>query len=276
MTIRILITGATGFVGRHVLRSLIEHDILVTAVIRTGSEQRLEINQKIDRVFKSENIFSETTGWWEQVCENVDTLIHCAWYTEPGKFLQSSVNLDCLRGTLELAQGASRAKVRRFVGIGTCFEYDVSFGELSVETPLRPFTTYAGAKAAVYLALSQWFPTQLIDFTWCRLFYLFGEGEDGRRLVPYLRMQLSVGNVAELSSGNQIRDFMDVKEAGRIIVNVALSNHLGAVNVCSGVPVTIRQLAENIADEYDRRDLLRFGARHDNGMDPPKIVGILS
>ena len=89
-------------------------------------------------------------------------------------------------------------------------------------------------------------------------------------------MQLYAGNVVELTSGNQIRDFMDVKEAGWMIVNVALSNHLGAVNACSGVPVNTRQLAENIADEYDRRDLLLFGARHDNGMDSAKVVGILS
>ena len=134
-------------------------------------------------------------------------------------------------------------------------------------------TPYAAAKAAVYLALSQWLPSQGVEFAWCRLFYLYGEGEDERRLVAYIRSRLSAGEKAELSSGNQIRDFLDVKEAARKIVEVALGDRRDAVNICSGIPITVRQLAEKIADEYDRRDLLVFGARPENVVDPPCIVG---
>jgi len=65
-----------------------------------------------------------------------------------------------------------------------------------------------------------------------------------------------------------------VEEAGRMIADVALGHSEGAVNICSGTPVTVRELAESIADEYGRRDLLRFGARPDNPFDPPKVVGV--
>jgi dTDP-6-deoxy-L-talose 4-dehydrogenase (NAD+) len=164
--------------------------------------------------------------------------------------------------------------VTRIVGIGTCFEYDLTGGMLAIETPLRPLTPYAGAKAAAFMALSQWAPKQGIEFAWCRLFYLHGEGEDSRRLVPYLRSKLAAGEPAELTSGNQIRDFIDVREAGRIIAETALGHAQGAVNICSGMPITVRQLAESIADEYGRRDLLRFGARQDNLIDPPCVVGV--
>ena len=276
MTQRILITGATGFVGRQVLRRILVNDVLVTAVVRAGSEQRLEVHQKIASVITSVDIFSENADWWANACQSIDTIIHCAWYAEPGKYLQAAVNLDCLRGTLDLAKGAATAKVRRFVGIGTCVEYNLNFGELSVGTPLRPLTAYAGAKAAAYLSLSQWLPTQSIEFAWCRLFYLYGEGEDDRRLVPYLRKKLAAGEVAELSSGNQIRDFMDVRDAGRMIADVSLSDEVGATNICSGIPVSVRQLSERIADEYGRRDLLRFGARPENLMDPPRVVGLIN
>ena len=155
-----------------------------------------------------------------------------------------------------------------------CFEYDLTVGVLDVETPLRPLTPYAGAKAGAFMALSQWLPQQDVEFAWCRLFYLHGEGEDARRLVPYLHTKLIAGEPAELTSGNQIRDFLDVREAGRMIVETALSDEQGPVNICSGVPVTVRQLAEQIADEYGRRDLLKFGARPDNLVDPPCVVGI--
>ena len=175
-----------------------------------------------------------------------------------------------------MAKGAARAKVRRFVGIGTCVEYDLAGGVLSIDTPLRPVTPYAGAKAAVFMALSQWFPSQDVEFAWCRLFYLHGEGEDERRLVPYLRSRLAAGEPANLSSGNQVRDFLDVREAGRLIAAIALSNKRGAANVCSGVPITVRQLAERIADEYGRRDLLAFGARPDDSLEPPSVVGVPS
>ena len=113
-----------------------------------------------------------------------------------------------------------------------------------------------------------------IEFVWCRLFYLYGEGEDERRLVPYLRSKLKAGEPAELSSGTQIRDFLDVCEAGRMIVEAALGTVQGPVNICSGAGVTVRALAEQIADEYGRRDLLRFGVRPDNLVDPPVVVGV--
>ncbi len=201
-------------------------------------------------------------------------MIHVAWYAEPGEYLQSPKNLDCLAGTLRLAQGAAEAKVRRFVGIGTCFEYDLSAGHLSIQTALRPSTPYAEAKAAAFAELSRLLPQQGVEFAWCRLFYLYGEGENERRLVPYLRGKLMAGEPAELTSGEQIRDYLDVRDAGRMIVEAALGAVQGPVNICSGVPTTIRQLAERIADEYGRRDLLRFGARPDNLVDPPCVVGV--
>ncbi len=190
------------------------------------------------------------------------------------RYLQSPLNLDCLAGTLRLAQGASRARVRRFVGIGTCFEYDLAAGMLGVQTPLKPSTPYAAAKAAAFLALSQYLPQQGVEFAWARLFYLYGEGEDERRLVPYLRARLSAGEPAELTSGTQIRDYLDVRDAGRMIAEAARGTVQGPLNICSGEPVMVRALAERIADEYGRRDLLRFGARPDNLVDPPVVVGL--
>jgi dTDP-6-deoxy-L-talose 4-dehydrogenase (NAD+) len=173
-----------------------------------------------------------------------------------------------------LAKGAVRAGVRRVVGIGSCAEYDMSAGTLTVDTPLRPTSPYAVAKVATFLALTESLPAHGVELAWCRLFYLYGEGEDERRLVPYLRSRLAAGEPAELTSGNQVRDFLDVRDAGRMIAECALGDRQGAVNICSGVPTTVRELAERIADEYGRRDLLRFGARAENLFDPPRVVGV--
>ncbi len=274
MTKPVLLTGATGFVGRQILRALLHEGKRVRLVVRTDHDGALASREGVERVVTTPDLFAEPAGWWQETCKGVDTIIHAAWYAEPGKYLMSAKNLDCLAGTIAMAQGATVAGLRRFVGIGTCFEYDVSVGDLTTETPLAPQSPYAGAKAAAFLALSQALPVQDVEFAWCRLFYLYGEGEDARRFVPYLRGQLEKGKMAELTSGKQWRDFMDVRKAGDMIARAATGKVAGAVNICSGQAITIRQLAERIADEYGRRELLKFGARPDNLVDPPRVVGV--
>lgn len=211
-----LLTGATGFVGRQVLRALIRNGIRVRVVVREGKEDQFEAPDSIDSIFTTSDLFAESADWWTNVCRGTETVIHVAWYAEPGKYLQSAKNIDCLTGTLQMAKGAVQAGVKRFVGVGTCFEYDLTGGLLSIDTPLCPLTPYAGAKAAAFMALSQWLPQQEVEFAWCRLFYLYGEGEDERRLVPYLRTKLAAGEPAELTSGRQIRDFIDVHDAAQL------------------------------------------------------------
>ena len=270
----VLLTGATGFVGRQILNAFSKSGVYVVPVVRAGKEGELARFENVKSVLSSDNIFLESADWWEGNCEGIEIIVHAAWYAEPGKYLTSSLNTECLIGSLNLAKGAVAAGVKRFVGIGSCFEYDLSFGALSIDTPIKPLTPYASAKAALYYGLFNWLHEQSVDFAWCRIFYLFGDAEDERRLVPYIRRQLESNETVELGSGDQIRDYLDVSEAGQMIAEVSLSCRKGAVNICSGVPVTIRQLAEKIADEYGRRDLLKFGSKSINHFDPPCVLGI--
>ena len=273
MTHRILITGATGFVGRQVLKALQNQTNNITLVVRPGWKDKVENPKGIAKVFETKDLFKESAKWWANTCKNIDIIIHLAWYAEPGKYLMSDKNLDCLTGTLNLAKGAIEASVRRFIGIGTCLEYDLKSGILSIDTPLMPLTPYAATKAAAYLALSQLLFQKNIEFAWCRLFYLYGENEDERRLVSYIRSRIENGYNAELTSGLQVRDYMDIKDAGKKIALVSISHSKGPINICSGIPITVREIAEKIADEYGRRDLLQFGARSNNLNEPPLILG---
>ena len=270
----VLLTGSTGFVGRQILKVLQEKGHQVRLIIRDDSQSRIANMKGVERIVHTPNLFSQSSSWWEGVCAGVDIVIHCAWYAEPGQYLQSDKNLECLVGSISLAKGAADAGVKKFVGIGTCFEYEMSRRPLSVCDPLRPLSPYAASKAATYLALSQYFLQRSLGFIWCRLFYLFGEDEDPRRFIPYLHKQLSSGKVAELTSGDQVRDFINVADAAEKIVEAAFSSMTGAINICSGEPISIRQLAEKIADTYNARLLLNFGARPDNLVDPPYVVGV--
>ena len=274
MSRRVFITGGTGFVGRQVLRSLLERDVAIVCAVREGSVAKLPSSPKLERCLESSNLFAEDESWWKRQLQDIDVIIHLAWYAEPGQYQLSMKNLDCLLGTLSMARAAATSGVKRVVGVGTCLEYQLSDLPLPPNTPLAPSTPYAACKAATYFALSQLLPRSGVEFAWCRLFYLFGEGEDSRRLVPTLQQCLSEGRAVDLTRGNQVRDYLDVREAGRQIGEVAMSNRTGALNICSGRAVTVRKLAESIADEFGRRDLLKFGARKENPIDPPYVVGV--
>ena len=265
---RVLLTGGTGFVGRQILRQLLIANCQVRMVVRGDCDAPDTVE-----LWQTDDLFGAPDTSLEEACRDVDTVIHAAWYTEPGKYVESPRNLDCLTGTLRLGQAAVRSGVQRFVGVGTCFEYDVAAGFLRTTTPLAPKTLYGAAKAAAYLALSRLMANEGRSFAWCRLFYLYGEGEDPRRLAPYIRACLAAGVQAELTSGRQIRDFLDVAEAGRRIADAALSGVEGPLNICSGEPITVADLARRIADEFGRRDLLHFGARAEPVGEPPCVIG---
>lgn len=271
----VLLTGATGFVGSQILACLAKKtDVQVRLVVRKKSESLFRDMSNIESIFITNDLFTEDDDYLNKICQNVDVLIHAAWYVEPGKYLESPLNIDCLKGTLSLAKAAAKNRVLRFVGLGTCFEYDLEAGVLSTSTKLNPTTPYAAAKAAAYIFLSNYFSAANISFCWCRLFYLYGIREDERRLVAYIKSKLSKGEIVNLSRGQQVRDFLNVTDAAHSIVEKALSNESGPVNICSGTGVSIKEIAEKIADQYGRRDLLAFGTRKDNLVDPPIIIGV--
>lgn len=274
MTERVLLTGANGFIGRQVLKNLIESGCRVTVVIRTGSQLEPKYTTQVESVIFTDDLFKESYMWWAETMKYSDIVIHTAWFTDPGVYLQSPKNFECLEGTLLMAKAAVDVSVRRFIGIGTCFEYDLSYELLTINTPLKPLTPYAQAKALVFTKITKLFLETDLTFAWCRLFYLYGEGEKSERLVPYIRRMLENDTEVELTSGDQIRDYLDVQEAGRTIVSVALSECQGPINICSEIPVTVRELAENIARGYGKLHLLRFGARATDSLDPVRVVGV--
>jgi dTDP-6-deoxy-L-talose 4-dehydrogenase (NAD+) len=270
---KIALTGATGFVGRQILHALIRKNITVCALVR--DETRLEpsaLGYDNVEVVLVEDIFSEEPSRLAKNLAGVDTLIHAAWYVDQSDYLNSTKNIDCLNGTIDLARAFSHAGGRRFVGIGTCAEYATSSDLITVATPLEPSNLYAACKASAFQVLTELSKLQRFSFSWCRLFYLYGDGEKSGRLVPYLRNQLCNGLEVELSSGNQVRDWLEVSAAADLIVETALSNRQGAFNVCSGIGVSVRDFATRVADEYGRADLLRFGRRPENRFDPPYVV----
>ncbi|MDB5524247.1 MAG: epimerase protein [Rhizobium sp.] len=269
----ILLTGASGFVGRQIAKALYRQGHGLKMVLRPGGLVRSGFSADGVNVVETTDLFAEDSDWWARHLEGVDCVIHSAWYVEPGKYLDSPANIDCAIGTLAMADAAIRAGVRHFIGIGTCFEYRLPNAEITAQSELGPVTLYAAAKLALYQMLDRRFAGSGVIFTWARLFYLFGEGEHPARLFPTLHRKLSAGEPMLLSSGDKIRDFLDVAIAGELIATLAQTGQAGVANICSGRPVTIRDIALEIADIHGRRDLLEFGTATVHPRDPAAVAG---
>lgn len=276
MSNSILFTGATGFIGKHLLRHLSLESNQIKLISRDKTlSTKIKAYPNIE-VIHSHNIFDESENWWRESCKDSDIFVHLAWYTAPGLYHHSTKNISCLSGSVAMFNGAIAAGVKHFLGIGTCFEYDISCEKITVDTALKPTNLYSSCKCSLFHILSSLTNGTETAFSWCRPFYLFGKGEDKRRFYPYIHDRLQNEEVVELSHGEQIRDYLDVDIASAMIAKVIKNKIEGPLNICSGKPVTIREFAENIADQYGRRDLLKFGVRKENPFDPPKVVGVPS
>ncbi|MEM5471644.1 NAD(P)-dependent oxidoreductase [Hoeflea sp. AS60] len=270
----VLVTGGSGFVGAQIVNQLVRNGHGVRLVARPEAASRLASMFPEATILECEDLFTQSTDWWEMSCNGADAVIHAAWYVNPADYLDSERNAACVSGSFRMAQGALRAGVQQFVGVGTCMEYALPSDRLDVNAPTAPSTIYGACKLALFEILDELFKSTDVQFSWCRLFYLFGEGENENRLYPYLNRCLEAGEKARLGPGTQLRDYMDVTIAGARIADVIDTGQVGAINICSGRPVSIRQFAESIADRYGRRDLLEFGTRAPHPLDPSAVVGV--
>ena len=267
----VLVTGATGFIGSQIARALLAQGHTVRASERAGaSRERLaDVAGQIEWV--TSDVFAASGKDLAALCSGVEMVVHSAWYAVPGKYLEAPENLACVSGTVALTHALADAGVKRAVYVGTCFEYDFDFGWLSETTPNRPASLYAAAKSSARLMSEQIARAHDIAFCWVRPFYQYGPHEDARRLVPYVIDTLLRGEEVPLTRGAPVRDFLHVADVGSAIAAAATSELKGIVNIGSGTPVTVRDIAATIASLLGRESMLRFGARPDNPADPPFI-----
>lgn len=269
---RILLTGGTGFIGQQVLRQLLAGGHEVTCLRRPRQpgnadnpasschwhDCTLDDRGGLEAVFKA-------------ACPEV--VIHLAWYAEPGKYLESPVNLDLVNQTVGLCQLAVAAGCRRFVAAGSCTEYDVSPGLLAESGPTEPATLYGATKLSTSHLCRVIASRAGMAFSWGRIFYVYGPGEDARRFVPLTITKMLKGEPFQITSGRMVRDFLSVHDVAAGFVRLAEADSDGVYNVCSGQPITIRGLAELIAARCGTAELLSFGGQPRSSFDPPIVLG---
>lgn len=269
---RVLVTGATGFIGAAVARELVARGHEVHALVEP-SASTTRIDDLRGRVtFHEANLHDAERVDAACAAAAAETCLHLAWYAFPADYLHSEENVALIGASVGLFRAFAKAGGKRFVGTGTCIEYDTSHGLLREgHTPILPRTLYAVCKNALHGALVELGPRYDVTVAWMRFFFVYGPGEAPGRLVSDVLGKLARGERAPCSSGAQVRDFLHVSDMARAVALVAESGADGAINVASGVPVAVRDVLDAIGRVTARPELLDIGAFAPRPNDPPFI-----
>ncbi|MEO9116004.1 MAG: NAD(P)-dependent oxidoreductase [Gemmatimonadaceae bacterium] len=239
---RIAVSGATGFIGQHVLRELHSRGLDAIALTRSarGRHPQPGVSRWVDMdiAHAPPNPFA--------AIGKPDVLIHLAWGGLPNYQSDHHVDVE-LPEQLAFLTACIEGGLQRLAVTGTCYEYGLVTGELTEEMPANPCTQYGRAKDTLRKALFDLRAHYDLDLAWLRLFYLYGDGQSEKSLYHALHAAIDRGDKSfDMSGGEQLRDFLSVQEAASAIVNLSLSTKAnGIFNICSGTPTRVRDIVQS-------------------------------
>lgn len=241
---RVLVTGATGFVGTHATEALRARGYDVRAAGRGHDLLDARAREDLVRSVAPTHV------------------LHLAWDVTPPAYWTSEANLAWVAASLELARLARSHGCQRFVAAGTCAEYDWSAGLCDeATTALAPASLYGVAKHSLHQLLAAWAKQFSVSFAWGRLFFLYGPGEAREKLVATVIRNSLAGLPTDTTPGTQVRDFQHVADAGGALAALLDSAVDGPVNIASGAPVTVADLITRVAERLGAHSLVHLGAK---------------
>ncbi len=265
---RVLVTGATGFIGSHTLRPLLQRGYEVHAVSsKSGPAADAPV------MWHEADLFDSASS--ARLLEEIrpTQMLHLAWYVVPGKLMSSELNFEWVRSSIELLKLFQRQGGRRIVMPGSSYEYDWNYGYChETRTPTVPNTTYGACKHALDVMAQAFCRFHQLSYAWPRVFFLYGPNEHPDRLVSSVIRSLLQGQEARCSHGKQIRDYLHVQDVADAIVSVLDSSIEGPINIGSGTAVTLRDIVVTIGRTLGREDLIKLGAIPSRANDAALVV----
>ena len=253
---KVLVTGATGFIGRHCLPVLINRGYEVHAV-----SSRMPERFSSEICWHRANLLdmNQISVLLSEVQPNY--MLHFAWYVEPGRLTTADENFLWIQASLELLRQFYKQEGVRIVMAGSCFEYNWSYGYCSeFITPRVPDTFYGKCKNGLQNLLEAFSEQTGVSSSWGRIFFVYGPYENPMRLVSSVIISLLKAEPAHCSHGNQIRDYLFVKDVALAFVDLLESNVQGPVNIASGHPISLRKIVSKLGRWLNGEHLIKWGA----------------
>lgn len=266
---KILVTGASGFIGRHCLPFLQARGYEVHAV----SSKATETEGSASLTWHKADLLdaNQVTRILAEV--EPSHLLHLAWYGVPRKYWTSTENFRWVTASLNLLQSFTRNGGERIVVGGTCAEYDWHNSHCSeYTTNLLPATVYGASKHALYMILNAYAREHKLSAAWGRLFFIYGPHEYPDRLIPSVIGSLLQNEAVPCSYGNQQRDFLYVADAAAALVSLLDSEVTGPVNIASGQAVALKTIVCKIAEKLGLADSVVLDAIPAAAGNPPLLV----
>lgn len=257
---KVLVTGATGFIGNYVIQELLKrnYDVIATSASLEKAQTFLWYNKVKYIPFRLQDIDNAIDYY--KFFQSPDVLIHLAWEGLPN--YKSAFHIEeNLPRQLKLLDNLINNGLRDLSVTGTCFEYGMQEGCLSEDMDALPANPYAIAKNTLRQKLQDLALKKNISFKWIRLFYMYGKGQSPNSLLSQLDKAIAEGQeVFNMSGGEQQRDYLPVEKMVEYIVNIALQDKVtGVINCCSGKPTRVKDLVENYLAAINKNIKLNLG-----------------
>lgn len=269
-TENIIVTGASGFIGQHLIPQLLENNFHVIAISRDLKKASLF------KWFKEVEYYSFDIGnnIKNFKIKNYTGLIHLAW--EGLRDYKSSHHVDInLPSSLQFIQSLINKGLSQVLVTGTCFEYGMRSGAIKSSIECHPINSYGIAKNRLHKSLRHLRQDHHFKLQWTRLFYMYGKGQSSNSLLSQLDTAINNNEKSfNMSSGEQLRDYLPIEEVINQIYDLYFSRREGAFNICSGKPISVKSLVEKHKKKRDSKIKLNLGYFPHREYEPMQYWGV--
>jgi nucleoside-diphosphate-sugar epimerase len=253
--VKILLTGPTGFIGRAFTREALARGHEVAGLVIPSEPIPADAPAGAQTHWFRGTL--DEAPWKEIEQFGADVCLHTAWVTTPGVYLESPENYRFLENSIAFARNLRERGLNHLVVLGTCIEYQVTGQKLSEETtPIAPTTTYSRCKNDLRIALEADARKHGFVFGWGRVFYPYGPGEHPSRLCSSIIQKLSQGEKLVLKTPNSTKDYIFIEDLADVLVTVLEKRFNGTINLGTGVPVSVKEIARMLGQMLQRPELI--------------------